>query len=141
MVEPFIVRYPKPDDVVAVTEIEGLTLQGCFIVAYTTAEEDLVLAALLLEQAMQRGARPNKAHKRNVVPGSLPILNNLRRHGLVDIYEKAEWEIGVPGCSYCVGMSADQAEKGETWLTSQNRNFENRMGPGNVLIPLYLRHH
>lgn len=129
-VESFVAKYPKPDDVVPVSEMAGLELQGCFIGACTTAEEDIVLAALVLEEAMKRGARPSKAGKRKVVPGSRPILHNLRKHGLTDIFEQAGWEVGVPSCSYCVGMSADQAAVGETWLTSQNRNFENRMGPG-----------
>ena len=115
---------------VPVSEVLGLELQGCFIGACTTAEEDIVLAALVLEEAMKRGARPTKPGKRKVVPGSRPILNNLRKHGLTDIFEQAGWEVGVPSCSYCVGMSADRAAEGETWLTSQNRNFENRLGPG-----------
>ncbi|KAI1617378.1 hypothetical protein EDD36DRAFT_454669 [Exophiala viscosa] len=129
-VESFVARYPKPDDVVPVSELAGLELQGCFIGACTTAEEDIVLAAFVLEEAMKRGARPTKSGKRKVVPGSRPILSNLRKHGLTEIFNRAGWEIGVPSCSYCVGMSADQAAQGETWLTSQNRNFENRMGPG-----------
>lgn len=112
--------------------MEGLELQGCFIGACTTTEEELVLAALVLEQAMKLGGKPKRSGKRKVVPGSMPILHNLRTHGLTDIYESAGWEVGLPGCSYCVGMSADQAGDGETWLTSQNRNFENRMGPGNI---------
>lgn len=129
-VESFVARFPKPDDVVPVKEVEGLKLQGCFIGACTTAEEDLVLAALVLEEAMKRGARPVSTGTRKVVPGFLPILHKMRTSGLVEIYERAGWEVGVPSCSYCVGASADKAAKGETWLTSQNRNFENRMGPG-----------
>ena len=128
-VESFIARYPKPDDVVPVSEVAGLELQGCFIGACTTAEEDLVLAAMVLEEAMRRGAKPVPG-KRKVAPGSLPILHKLRKIGLAEIYEHAGWEIGVPSCSYCVGATADKAERGETWLTSQNRNFENKMGPG-----------
>ena len=129
-VEPFVARYPKPDDVVPVTEMVRTKLQGCFMGACTTTEEDLVLAALLLEEGLRRGMQPVKQGKRKVVPGSMPILNNLKKTGLVEIFEKAGFEVGVPGCSYCVGMSADKAGEGETWLTSQNRNFENRMGPG-----------
>jgi len=129
-VQSFVARYPKPDDVVPVGELAGLELQGCFIGACTTAEEDLVLAALVLEEAMRRGATPARTGIRKMVPGSLPILHKLRRTGLADIYLQAGWEIGVPSCSYCVGASADKAAKGETWLTSQNRNFENRMGAG-----------
>jgi homoaconitase/3-isopropylmalate dehydratase large subunit len=84
-----------------------------------------------MEQAMKRGSKPIAKGKRKVVPGSMPILYRLRELGLCDIYEDAGFEIGIPGCSYCVGMSADQAAPGEVWIFSQNRNFENRMGKGN----------
>jgi homoaconitase/3-isopropylmalate dehydratase large subunit len=126
----FVARYPRPDDVVSILEVEGLVLQGCFIGACTTTEEELVLAALVLEEGMKRGVRPIKTGKRKVIPGSMPITNKLRKFGLLKVYEEAGYEIRLPGCSYRVGMSADQAVEGETWLTSQNRNFKNRMGPG-----------
>ncbi|KAF2104217.1 aconitase iron-sulfur domain-containing protein [Rhizodiscina lignyota] len=131
-VESFVARYPKPDDVVPVSEVAGIALDGCFIGACTTAYEDLVLAALVLEVGLKRGMKPTKHGKRKVVPGSKPILHDLRAWGLADVYEQAGFEIGVPGCSYCVGMSADKAGPGEVWLSSQNRNFENRMGPGAI---------
>ncbi|GES65506.1 aconitase family protein [Aspergillus terreus] len=126
----FMARYPNPDDVVPVTDHEGMPLDGCFIGACTTAEEDLILGALVLEQGLKKGMKPVSRGKRKVVPSSLPILHRLRALGLAVVYEKAGFEIGVPGCSYCVGMSADQAAPGEVWLSSQNRNFENRMGKG-----------
>lgn len=129
-VRSFLARYPKPDDVVPVQDCEGMKLDGCFIGACTTAEEDLILGALVLEQGLKAGKRPGKRGVRKVVPGSLPILHKLRESGLINIYENAGFEIGIPGCSYCVGMSADQASPGEVWLSSQNRNFENRMGKG-----------
>ncbi|KAJ5453461.1 aconitase family protein [Penicillium daleae] len=111
-VRSFLARYPKPDDVVPVQDCEGMKLDGCFIGACTTAEEDLILGALVLEQGLKAGKRPES--------------------GLINIYENAGFEIGIPGCSYCVGMSADQAGPGEVWLSSQNRNFENRMGKGSI---------
>ncbi|KAJ5128157.1 hypothetical protein N7448_008936 [Penicillium atrosanguineum] len=131
-VRSFLAKYPEPDNVVPVGEHEGMELDGCFIGACTTAEEDLIFAALVLEKALQKGQRPIKKGKRKVVPGSMPILHRLRQLGLTDIYEDAGFEIGIPGCSYCVGMSADQAAPGEVWLSSQNRNFENRMGKGSI---------
>ena len=131
-VESFVARYPCPDDVVPVMEMEGKRLDGCFIGACTTTEEDLMLAALVLEQGLKKGFEATKPGKRKVVPGSRPILHQLRTSGLLEVYERAGFEVGVPGCSYCVGMSADKATDGETWLTSQNRNFENRMGPGKL---------
>ncbi len=40
-VEPFVAKYPNPDDVVSVSDFEGLALDGCFIGACTTGEEDV----------------------------------------------------------------------------------------------------
>lgn len=129
-VEPFVARYPNPDDVVPVGTVSGTKLDGCFIGACTTAEEDLILAGLLLRAGLESGMKPVPRGKRKVSPGSRPILHNLRQNGLLRAYQDAGFEIGVPGCSYCVGMGADKAGEGEIWLSSQNRNFENRMGPG-----------
>jgi homoaconitase/3-isopropylmalate dehydratase large subunit len=134
----FVARYPNPDDVVPVTDstVLGMKLDGCFIGACTTAEEDLIMGALVLEQGIRSGMRPvGHGKKRKVVPGSRPILDKLRSTGLAQIYEDAGFEVGIPGCSYCVGMSADKAGEGEVWLSSQNRNFENRMGKGECVLP------
>ncbi|KAK7955724.1 aconitase family protein [Apiospora aurea] len=126
--EPFVARYPNPDDVVPVGEMGRQDLDGCFIGACTTAEEDIIMGALVLEAGLRAGRSPLARGKRKVVPGSRPILDRLRRSGLADVYERAGFEIGVPGCSYCVGVSVDVAAEGEVWLSSQNRNFKNRMG-------------
>src|SRR5690606_18045055 len=56
----------------------------------------------------------------------------LRRLGLLKIYEQAGFTVGAPGCSYCIAVAADQAGEGEVWLSSQNRNFRNRMGKGAI---------
>ncbi|EIT76052.1 hypothetical protein AO1008_02312 [Aspergillus oryzae 100-8] len=122
-VQSFIAKYPRPDDVVPVVDCEGMELDGCFIGACTTTEEDLILAALVLEQGLKGGMRPSVKGKRKVVPGSMTILFQLRQLGLIDVYQEAGFDIG---------MSADQAAPGEVWLSSQNRNFENRMGKGTV---------
>ena len=129
-VESFVARYPCPDDVIPVSELAGTALDGCFIGACTTAEEDLILGAMVLEIGLSRGLVPKNHGKRKVVPGSLPILHRLKALGFVAVYEEAGFEVGVPGCSYCVGMGADRAGPGEVWISSQNRNFENRMGQG-----------
>ena len=131
-VESFVARYPNPDDVVPVGDLAGTALDGCFIGACTTAREDLILAALVLEVGLKRDMKPVSCGIRKVVPGSRPILHDLKMRGLADVYEQCGFEIGVPGCSYCVGMSADKAGEGEVWLSSQNRNFQNRMGPGKL---------
>ena len=111
-----------------------MRLDGCFIGACTTTKEDLILGGMILEAGLKEGLLPSKQGKRKVVPGSLPILRQLKALGLDAVYEKAGFEVGVPGCSYCVGMGADIAGEGEVWLSSQNRNFKNRMGKGELLM-------
>eukprot|EP00026_Physarum_polycephalum_P001534 Phypoly_transcript_01536.p1 GENE.Phypoly_transcript_01536~~Phypoly_transcript_01536.p1 ORF type:complete len:1000 (+),score=173.08 Phypoly_transcript_01536:90-3089(+) len=132
-IDSLVALFPSPDNVVPVTEVVGKKLDGVFIGACTTAEEDLILAALVLDQGLKKGFTPAKTGgKRKVTPGSVSIVAKLRRLGLIEVYEKAGFEIGAPGCSYCLGVAADKAGEGEVWLSSQNRNFENRMGKGSI---------
>ncbi|KAL3472877.1 aconitase iron-sulfur domain-containing protein [Aspergillus californicus] len=130
-VESFVALYPAPDNVIPVTETLDMALDGCFIGACTTTEEDLVLAALVLEVGLQQGLDIAPG-KRMVVPGSLPIVSNLRSLGLLDLFTKAGFDQPAVSCSLCLGMGADRAGHGENWLSSQNRNFKNRMGHGSI---------
>src|SRR5437763_16278704 len=54
-IEPLVALYPSPDNVVKAKQIEGKKLDGVFIGACTTAEEDLILAAMVLEQGLKKG--------------------------------------------------------------------------------------
>ncbi|HZN94539.1 MAG TPA: aconitase family protein, partial [Myxococcales bacterium] len=92
----------------------------------------LVLGALVLEQVMKdRPAQP-ASPKKLVVPGDLSIQARLKQAGLWDFYERAGFRIGPPGCSMCLGVASEKALPGEVWLSSQNRNYENRMGQGSL---------
>ncbi|KAL4919613.1 hypothetical protein BDW62DRAFT_209571 [Aspergillus aurantiobrunneus] len=131
-IEWTIALHPNPDHVVPVTEKVGMKLDGCFIGACTTTEEDLITAALVLEAGLRAGRIPVQGRRR-VTPGSLSIIKRLERHGILDIYRQAGFDVGAPGCSYCVGINdVDIAGEGEVWLSSQNRNFRNRMGKGSI---------
>lgn len=130
-VEHTIAVYPEPDHVVPVSEKVGMRVDGVFIGACTTTEEEIVLGALVLKAGLKQELKlaPGKRH---YVPGSLPIVDKLATLGLLDVYEEAGFTRGPPGCSFCLGLSAEKAQMGETWLSSQNRNFKNRMGPGKI---------
>lgn len=130
-VESFIALYPSPDNVVPITDKIGMPFDGCFIGACTTTEEELILAALVLQVGLEENL-PLVPGKRQVVPGSLPIVRKLTKLGLLEVYERGGFARAAPGCSLCLGMGADRAEPGETWLSSQNRNFKNRMGHGKL---------
>jgi homoaconitate hydratase len=129
---PKVAKPYSPDNVSDASEVAGTEMQGMFIGACTTTEEELVLAALVLREAMASGATPtpDDGEHRLVVPGSLEITAALKERGLLDVYEKAGFRVGPPGCSMCLGIASDKAAPGENWLSSQNRNFHNRMGAG-----------
>jgi 3-isopropylmalate dehydratase small subunit len=145
---PYVAHYPidlanlapqvakpfSPDNVFDVTALLGQELDGCFIGACTTTEEELALAALVLEQALDGGqeAQPAESGRRIVVPGDLWIANHFKEAGLWEIYERAGFVVDPPSCSMCLGIASRKAGKGEVWLSSQNRNFENRMGEGSL---------
>jgi aconitate hydratase/homoaconitate hydratase len=129
---PLVAKPFSPDNVMPVEAAAGMPLDGCFIGACTTTEEELVLGALVLERALEGLPPISPSRNRLVVPGDLGIQGRLQRGGLWAIYEKAGFRIGPPGCSMCLGVASEKALPGETWLTSQNRNYENRMGAGSL---------
>lgn len=131
---PQVAKPFSPDNVFDVTAAAGQRLDGAFIGACTTTEEELAVGALVLEAAMNAGATPTPmdSDRRIVVPGDLIIRKNLDQHGLWAIYERAGFTVDPPGCSMCLGIASRKAGRGETWLSSQNRNFENRMGEGSL---------
>ena len=133
--EPQVALPFSPDKVVGVTKAAGTGLQGLFIGACTTTEEELVMGALVLEaQEKLQGRQSSRAgtDKQLVVPGDLTIEENLRRAGLWELYARAGFRVDPPGCSMCLGVASRKALSGEKWLSSQNRNFENRMGDGSL---------
>ncbi len=129
---PQIARPFSPDNVCDVDRVIGQPLSGCFIGACTTTEEELVLAALVLEKMWEKGQRPVRSEKRLVVPGDLAIHRRLADAGLIAVFERAGFRIGVPGCHLCLGVGSERAGDGEIWLSSQNRNYRNRMGKGSL---------
>lgn len=132
--EPQVARPFSPDNVFGVSELAGQRLDGAFIGACTTTEEELALAGLVLDAALAEGMTPSEMpqDRRIVVPGDLLIQRNLHEAGIWAIYERAGFTVDPPNCSMCLGIASRKAGKGEVWLSSQNRNFENRMGEGSL---------
>ncbi|HKT39178.1 MAG TPA: aconitase family protein, partial [Ktedonobacterales bacterium] len=131
---PQVAKPFSPDNVFDVTDLVGQTLDGAFIGACTTTEEELALAGLMLEAALEDGATivETPTDRRIVVPGDLLIQRNLEKAGIWEMYRRAGFTVDPPNCSMCLGIASRKAGKGEVWLSSQNRNFENRMGEGSL---------
>ena len=65
-----------------------------------------------------------------LVPGSWMVLEQIHREGIDRILEEAGFEIRQPGCSACLSMNEDKIPAGKYSVSTSNRNFEGRQGPG-----------
>lgn len=65
-----------------------------------------------------------------IVPGSKQVEKQAQEEGLVAILEEAGFMLRQPGCSACLAMNEDKIPKGKYAVSTSNRNFEGRQGPG-----------
>ena len=65
-----------------------------------------------------------------LVPGSWSVDRQIREEGLDLILAEAGFEIRQPGCSACLAMNDDKIPAGKYSVSTSNRNFEGRQGPG-----------
>lgn len=65
-----------------------------------------------------------------IIPGSKQVEKAVIEEGLDKILVEAGFEFRQPGCSACLGMNEDKVPKGEYCVSTSNRNFEGRQGPG-----------
>jgi 3-isopropylmalate/(R)-2-methylmalate dehydratase large subunit len=65
-----------------------------------------------------------------IVPGSKKVEEQMVAEGLIEIYTNAGFEVRQPGCSSCLAMNEDKIPQGKYAVSTSNRNFEGRQGPG-----------
>ncbi len=65
-----------------------------------------------------------------LVPGSQKVLKQIQQEGIDKILTEAGFELRQPGCSACLAMNDDKVPAGKYALSTSNRNFEGRQGPG-----------
>ena len=65
-----------------------------------------------------------------LVPGSWAVARQIREEGLDKVLEASGFEIRQPGCSACLAMNDDKIPSGKLSVSTSNRNFEGRQGPG-----------
>lgn len=106
--------------------LEGTPVERVFIGSCTNGRlSDLVAAASIV-----RGRKVAPHIKALVVPGSMAVRRAAEQLGLHRIFQDAGFDWRQPGCSMCVGMNADKVGAGERCISTSNRNFEGRQGPG-----------
>ncbi|HEX2967947.1 MAG TPA: 3-isopropylmalate dehydratase large subunit [Bacteroidales bacterium] len=65
-----------------------------------------------------------------IVPGSRRVEEQMASEGLTKVFEDAGFEVRQPGCSSCLAMNEDKIPAGKYAVSTSNRNFEGRQGPG-----------
>ncbi|MFT2009873.1 3-isopropylmalate dehydratase large subunit [Pontibacter sp. 13R65] len=65
-----------------------------------------------------------------IVPGSKLVEKQAKEEGLDQILAEAGFELREPGCSACLAMNEDKIPAGAYCVSTSNRNFEGRQGPG-----------
>jgi 3-isopropylmalate/(R)-2-methylmalate dehydratase large subunit len=88
------------------------------------------LSDLRLAASVMRGRKVNAGVRMLVVPGSERVRREAEAEGLHDVFTAAGAEWRLPGCSMCIAMNGDSAEAGQLVVSTSNRNFEGRQGPG-----------
>ena len=69
-----------------------------------------------------------------IVPGSWSVQRQIVAEGIDKILKEAGFELRQPGCSACLAMNEDKVPEGKYCVSTSNRNFEGRQGPGSRTI-------
>ncbi|GLQ19602.1 3-isopropylmalate dehydratase large subunit [Algimonas porphyrae] len=108
------------------TPLLGLPIGGAFIGSCTNARiSDLRAAADIL-----RGQRVADGVTAICVPGSMAVRRQAEMEGIDRIFRAAGFEWGEAGCAFCFYAGGRTFAPGTRVISSTNRNFEGRQGPG-----------
>jgi len=130
--EPQVARPHTVDNVVPVSEVEGVKIDQIVIGSCTNGRlEDLEAAAAIL-----RGRKVARGTRLLVFPASWRIWAEALRRGYLADLASAGAVVMNPGCGCCLGVHQGALGDGEVALATTNRNFRGRMGNPNASVYL-----
>ncbi|MCL0041874.1 3-isopropylmalate dehydratase large subunit [Peptococcaceae bacterium] len=130
--EPQIAKPHRVDNVVEISEIEGLTIHQAVIGTCTNGRlEDLEIAASIL-----KGRKIHHDVRFIVAPASKRIYIETMNKGIIQTLVESGAAVVTPGCGPCVGTHNGVPSDGENVISTANRNFKGRMGNSNANIYL-----
>jgi homoaconitate hydratase family protein len=122
--EPQVARPPKPDQVVAISQLEDVPITKAFIGSCTGGKlYDLAQAAAVL-----KGRHLAAGVNLFIVPASVEIREKAQALGYLDIFEQAGAQMLKSGCGACINSGLGVLDKEETGVYATNRNFKGRSG-------------
>ena len=106
--------------------MEGLPVEYVFMGSCTNSRiEDFRAIAQVI-----KGKKKHPNVHVFVIPGSKQVEIQAKKEGLDKIFKDAGYELREPGCSACLGMNEDKIPAGKYCISTSNRNYEGRQGPG-----------
>jgi len=130
--EPQIAKPHRVDNVVGISEVEGIPIQQAVIGTCTNGRlEDLEIAADIL-----KGKNVNPDVRLIVAPASKRIYIEAMNKGIIQTLVESGAAVVTPGCGPCVGTHNGIPSDGENVISTANRNFKGRMGNSNAEIYL-----
>jgi 3-isopropylmalate/(R)-2-methylmalate dehydratase large subunit len=122
--EPVVAAPPSPDNVIPVTEVQGVRVDQCFIGTCTNGRiEDLRQAARVLA-----GRRVHPDVRLIVIPATPHIYRQALEEGLIQIFLEAGAAVSTATCGPCIGGHMGVLADGEVCVSTSSRNFIGRMG-------------
>lgn len=111
----------KPGDTIAGTKVDWVFIGSCA----NSRLSDLQDAARVV-----RGKRVAEGVNAWVVPGSEEVKRAAEKEGLDQVFKEAGFQWREAGCSLCVAANGDKVPSGARAVSTSNRNFVGRQGPG-----------
>ena len=107
-------------------KLEGTPIDYCFLGACTNGRiEDFRAFASIV-----KGRKKAPGIVAWLVPGSWLVRQQILDEGIDKVLEEAGFELRLPSCSSCLAMNPDKVPAGELSISTSNRNFVGRQGPG-----------
>jgi 3-isopropylmalate/(R)-2-methylmalate dehydratase large subunit len=98
-------------------------------------KEDMDMYARVLAEARERGLRVHPGVRMYIQCGSQEVKEYCRQKGYLDLFEEVGAEFIEPGCGACIAAGpGTSASPDEVTISSQNRNFPGRSGPGQLYL-------
>lgn len=119
-----------PDDVKPVAEVEGRRIDQAYLGSCASGRlEDFAVAAAVL-----KGRKVHPDVRFIVTPGSRDVLKAATELGYISVMHEANAIVTNANCGACPGLHGGVLGQGEVAITSITRNFEGRMGPGEIYL-------
>ena len=126
----FLSKPGSPDDVIHVSQLQGIKIDSAFIGSCTNGSyEDMKAAAKVLE-----GKKVAPGVVLKIVPATNAVWDRCLRDGILEIFKKAGALVGNPGCAGCAAGQIGQNGPHEITVSTGNRNFPGKQGKGEVYL-------